>query len=218
MAVFPTPPATHFSGALHEKSKTLRLDPSGLIRLADDECLCPEGSSRSFVDKLLLAAVADHSLRGQQPRDQTYKGSHASGHAETNGTKRRNGGGGHHKNKAGNPSMVGAESEGGGSGGSLAGSDGGEWPVYAVLAKPDSRWAENSFFQIRHFMGEDGGDLSCDPLSPYVGRIECPIYSNPSTISPPSYMLEKSDAVGKLLLGNLPRDFRFFSSTSSAAT
>ncbi|CAB1104757.1 unnamed protein product [Ectocarpus sp. CCAP 1310/34] len=40
--------------------------PLGLIRLADDECLCPEGNGQSFVNKLLLAATEEGT--GQDSR------------------------------------------------------------------------------------------------------------------------------------------------------
>ncbi|CAM9259462.1 unnamed protein product [Ectocarpus sp. 6 AP-2014] len=37
--------------------------PLGLIRLADDECLCPEGNGQSFVNKLLLLAATEKETR-----------------------------------------------------------------------------------------------------------------------------------------------------------
>ncbi|CAM9416878.1 unnamed protein product [Scytosiphon promiscuus] len=57
--------------AVHVENKRQLLDmfegTLGLIHLADDECVCPEGSSQSFVNKLLLTAEED--LIHKQPKD-----------------------------------------------------------------------------------------------------------------------------------------------------
>lgn len=211
----------HPPPAFRGLSKTLCSDPSGLIRLADDECLCPEGSGRSFVDKLLLVAAADHSMRRQQASDQTNEGSHApNDHAETSGNDGNHGGGGR-KNKACNriPGMVRAGSEGGSSRGNSAGSDGGGWPVYADLAKADSRLAEQCVFQIRHFVGECDLDFHAPPLFRTLAELRVPSNSHPN-ISVDTRYSHKS--LEKVMLGSNCRETSseasaFFSSTSSTA-
>lgn len=49
--------------------------PLGLIRLADDECLCPEGNYRSFVSKLLGEVPARNSTdTASTPADPSITG------------------------------------------------------------------------------------------------------------------------------------------------
>ena len=153
-AVVPIP-ASHFLGICFFRKPNLPSDPLGLIRLADDECLCPEGSGRSFVDKLLLAAAADHSMP-QQPNKQAHT---SDGVANSNGDG-GDGGRGRRKEKGQNPGTFRAENEEGRSRGNAAGSSSGGWPAYADLANSESRSPQQCFFQIRHFVGECDRDIS----------------------------------------------------------
>lgn len=129
-------------------------DPLGLIRLADDECLCPEGSGRSFVDKLLLAAADD--------QEQRHNLNYGAGRG-VDGVKIEGGGGGGCKDTVQFPGTMmwaGIEREESpgvaGRGAASGGGDGGSsaWPVYTDMDNFDGRSTERCVFHIRHFVGE----------------------------------------------------------------
>lgn len=105
--------------------------PVGLIHLADDECVCPEGNSRSFVNKLLLTAAED--LVQQQPQDSDpCKTAHDPTTAVVGIGKE--------------PSFVGAFA-----GAASSGASSSAWPV---LNEPQK--SKEPCFHIKHFMGERG--------------------------------------------------------------
>lgn len=128
-------------------------DPRGLIRLADDECLCPEGNGGSFVGKLLLAAAGDAE------RQQRSNGGADDGTASiitgVRGERGGDGGGGKDGVKISTVAGAGSGREESSGGATRSASSGvGAWPVYTDLDNFDVRSADHCVFHITHFVGE----------------------------------------------------------------
>lgn len=108
--------------------------PNGLIQLADDETLCPEGSDHAFVNKLLVVGCG--ATRAELSK------AHEAQSVCTDFKVRHLCNGGRRERRGEDPASDGAEANNTRS-----------WPVRSG-APPSSRCGGSPSFTIEHFVGE----------------------------------------------------------------